>query len=33
MEMNISVTAEGLFETSLKKGDAVEEGKLLCSVV
>ena len=33
MEMSISVTAEGIFETSLKKGDAVDEGKLLCSVV
>lgn len=33
MEMNISVMADGKFSTSLKKGDAVDEGKVLCSVV
>ena len=33
MEMSINVTADGKFETSLKKGDAVDEGKVLCSVV
>lgn len=33
MEMSISVTADGKFETSLKKGDAVDEGKVLCLVV
>jgi acetyl/propionyl-CoA carboxylase alpha subunit len=33
MEMNISVMADGKFSTSLKKGDAVDEGKVLCEVV
>jgi biotin carboxyl carrier protein len=33
MEMKISVMADGKFSTSLNKGDAVDEGKVLCSVV
>ncbi|CAG8384464.1 unnamed protein product [Penicillium salamii] len=33
MEVNISVAASGKFQTSWKVGDAVEEGKVLCSVV
>jgi acetyl/propionyl-CoA carboxylase alpha subunit len=33
MEVSIAVSASGKFETNWKKGDAVEEGKLLCSVV
>lgn len=33
MEMSITMTADGKFETSLKEGDAVDEGKVLCSVV
>ncbi|KAJ5786990.1 hypothetical protein N7457_001980 [Penicillium paradoxum] len=33
MEVNISVTAAGKFQTQWKQGDAVQEGKILCSVV
>lgn len=33
MEVSIAVAAAGKFETTWKKGDAVEEGKVLCSVV
>ncbi|CAG8040169.1 unnamed protein product [Penicillium salamii] len=33
MEVNISVAASGKFQTNWKVGDAVEEGKVLCSVV
>ncbi|OGE51403.1 hypothetical protein PENARI_c013G10423 [Penicillium arizonense] len=33
MEVSIAVSASGKFETNWKKGDAVEEGKILCSVV
>jgi acetyl/propionyl-CoA carboxylase alpha subunit len=33
MELSIAVSASGKFETSWNKGDAVEEGKILCSVV
>ncbi|KAJ5280534.1 hypothetical protein N7478_005906 [Penicillium angulare] len=33
MEVSISVSATGKFESKWKKGDAVEEGKVLCSVV
>ncbi|KAL4807217.1 carboxyl transferase domain-containing protein [Aspergillus unguis] len=32
MEVTISVSADGKFETSWKEGDAVEEGKTLCTV-
>ena len=32
MEVTISVSADGKFETNWKKGDAVEEGRLLCTV-
>ena len=32
MEMNISVVAGGVFNSSVQKGDAVDEGKVLCSV-
>ncbi|RHZ58387.1 uncharacterized protein CDV56_105374 [Aspergillus thermomutatus] len=33
MELSIAVSADGRFETEWKKGDAVEEGKVLCTVV
>ncbi|CAG8076765.1 unnamed protein product [Penicillium olsonii] len=33
MEVNISVAASGKFQTDWKVGDAVEEGKVLCSIV
>ncbi|KAJ5955227.1 hypothetical protein N7501_009506 [Penicillium viridicatum] len=33
MEVNISVAASGKFQTDWKTGDAVEEGKILCSIV
>lgn len=33
MEVSIAVSASGKFETNWKQGDAVEEGKILCSVV
>jgi acetyl/propionyl-CoA carboxylase alpha subunit len=33
MEVNISVAATGKFQTEWKTGDAVEEGKILCSIV
>ncbi|GIK05622.1 hypothetical protein Aspvir_009735 [Aspergillus viridinutans] len=33
MEVSISVSVDGRFETEWKKGDAVEEGKVLCTVV
>lgn len=33
MEVNISVMATGKFQTQWKQGDAVEEGKTLCSIV
>ncbi|KAJ6114930.1 hypothetical protein N7486_000708 [Penicillium sp. IBT 16267x] len=33
MEVNIAVSASGKFETNWNQGDAVEEGKVLCSVV
>lgn len=33
MEVSIAVAAAGKFETTWKKGNAVEEGKVLCSVV
>lgn len=33
MEVSIAVASSGKFETTWKKGDAVEEGKVLCSVV
>jgi biotin carboxyl carrier protein len=33
MEVSISVSADGRFETEWKKGDAVEEGKILCTVI
>ncbi|RLL96998.1 hypothetical protein CFD26_104686 [Aspergillus turcosus] len=33
MEVSISVSADGRFETEWKKGDAVEEGRVLCTVV
>lgn len=33
MEVNISVAATGKFQTQWKQGDAVEEGKILCSIV
>lgn len=33
MEVNISVAASGKFQTDWNTGDAVEEGKILCSVV
>lgn len=32
MEVTISVSADGKFETNWKEGDAVEEGKTLCTV-
>jgi acetyl/propionyl-CoA carboxylase alpha subunit len=32
MEVNISVAASGKFQTEWKIGDAVEEGKILCSI-
>jgi acetyl/propionyl-CoA carboxylase alpha subunit len=33
MEVNISVAASGKFQTEWSVGDAVEEGKILCSIV
>ncbi|OJJ94674.1 hypothetical protein ASPACDRAFT_55681 [Aspergillus aculeatus ATCC 16872] len=33
MELSISVAVEGSFQTEWRKGDAVEEGRVLCSVV
>lgn len=33
MEVSIAVSASGKFETNWKQGDAVEEGRILCSVV
>ncbi|KAL4738929.1 ClpP/crotonase [Aspergillus similis] len=33
MELSISVSVKGKFQTDWKKGDAVDEGKVLCSVV
>ncbi|PYH40466.1 uncharacterized protein BP01DRAFT_377830 [Aspergillus saccharolyticus JOP 1030-1] len=33
MELSISVAVDGAFQTEWRKGDAVEEGKVLCSVV
>lgn len=33
MEVSIAVSASGKFETNWKQGDAVEEGKILCSVI
>jgi acetyl/propionyl-CoA carboxylase alpha subunit len=33
MEVNILVAASGKFQTDWKVGDAVEEGKILCSIV
>jgi biotin carboxyl carrier protein len=33
MEVSIAVAAAGKFETKWKKGDPVEEGRVLCSVV
>jgi biotin carboxyl carrier protein len=33
MEVSISVSASGRFKTNWKQGDAVEEGKVLCSVI
>lgn len=33
MEVNISVAASGKFQTDWKVGDAVEEGKTLCSII
>lgn len=33
MEVSIAVSASGKFETNWKQGDAVEEGKILCSVL
>ncbi|KAJ5683493.1 hypothetical protein N7462_006658 [Penicillium macrosclerotiorum] len=33
MEVSIAVAACGKFETNWKQGDAVEEGKVLCSVI
>ncbi|KAI1615967.1 pyruvate carboxylase subunit A [Exophiala viscosa] len=32
METNISIAAEGTFQTSIKEGDAVDDGKVLCWV-
>lgn len=32
METNIAVAADGKFKTSVKQGDAVDDGKVLCSV-
>jgi len=32
MEVTISVSADGKFETNWKEGDAGEEGKTLCTV-
>ncbi|KAK4949983.1 hypothetical protein LTR10_011825 [Elasticomyces elasticus] len=32
METNISIAAEGAFQTSVKEGDAVDDGKVLCWV-
>lgn len=32
METNISIAADGVFQTNIKQGDAVEDGKVLCWV-
>jgi len=32
METNISIAAEGTFQTTIKEGDAVDDGKVLCWV-
>jgi biotin carboxyl carrier protein len=32
METNISIAAEGVFQTNIKQGDAVDDGKVLCWV-
>lgn len=33
MEINIAAASAGKFETNLREGDAVEDGKVLCSVI
>ncbi|KAJ5235729.1 uncharacterized protein N7469_004897 [Penicillium citrinum] len=33
MEINIAAASSGTFETNWKEGDAVEDGKVLCSVI